>query len=144
MSIKLSVGVAKKLGQPRFSSIGASCTLELELTPEEAAAPTDLQRRLRRGFDACRAAVEAELAYQRRLAGAHAALSRAALGDRGRRATAAQIRAVHAIVRRRRLNLHGELAERCDGRELDELSLQEASRLIDELASSGVNPVNGA
>jgi hypothetical protein len=62
MSLKLSVGIAKKIGQPRYSSYAASCAMEVALAPAEAASPDDLQQQIRRGFDACRAAVEAELA----------------------------------------------------------------------------------
>ena len=31
MSLRLNVGVSKKLGLPAYSSIGASCNLDLEL-----------------------------------------------------------------------------------------------------------------
>jgi hypothetical protein len=135
MSVKLSVGIARKIGQPRYSSYGASCAMEAALTPAEAASPDDLQQQIRRGFDICRAAVEAELAFERRLAAAQAGLARAARCARStaRRATPAQIRAIHAIVARRRLDLYLELAERYDGRRLDELTLAEASGLIDAL-----------
>ncbi|WP_406699452.1 hypothetical protein V5E97_11345 [Singulisphaera sp. Ch08] len=33
MPLRLNVGVSKKLGLPEYSSVGASCNLELEVDP---------------------------------------------------------------------------------------------------------------
>ena len=67
--------------------------MEVSLTPADAASPDDLQQQIRRGFDACRAAVEAELAFERRLTAAQAGLACAARCERAtnRRATPAQV-----------------------------------------------------
>ena len=63
MPLKLNVGLMKKIGQPRYSSLSASCHLEIEL--ESSLLDRDaegLQDRIRRTFAACRRAVETELA----------------------------------------------------------------------------------
>ena len=63
MALKLNVGVSRKIGLPAFGSVGASCSLELEL-------PHDLLERDLEGFHgrvrgayvAARHAVQDELA----------------------------------------------------------------------------------
>jgi hypothetical protein len=63
MPIKLNVGLTKKIGQPHYGSLSASCHLEFEaensLLQNDAA---DFYEQTRRTFAACRRAVEAELA----------------------------------------------------------------------------------
>ena len=54
----------------------------VSLTPADAASPDDLQQQIRRGFDACREAVEAELAFERRLTAAQAGLASPAVSGR--------------------------------------------------------------
>lgn len=135
MAIRLSVGVAQKIGQPRYGSYGAHCALEVELSLTELASLDRLQGRIRQGLDVCRAAVAAELERARGAAAVPEAPAGAVAGRRPahRPATLAQLRAVHAIVRRRRLDLYRALEERFEGRGLDELTLAETSRLIDAL-----------
>lgn len=63
MPLTLNVGLMKKIGQPRYGSLSASCHLEIEL--ESSLLERDeegLQDRIRRTFAACRRAVETELA----------------------------------------------------------------------------------
>jgi hypothetical protein len=66
MPLKLSVGTSRKLGLPNYSSIGASCHLEVELDGALITrGPEDLQRHIRRAYAACRQAVLDELARSR-------------------------------------------------------------------------------
>ncbi|HEV2969862.1 MAG TPA: hypothetical protein VGY55_07725 [Pirellulales bacterium] len=70
MLLKLNVGLSKKLGLPDYSSIAASCHLELEL--DQALVIRDLagfHERVRRTFTACRQAVEDELAQHQTAGG---------------------------------------------------------------------------
>lgn len=63
MPLTLNVGLMKKIGQPRYGSLSASCHLEIEL--ESSLLDRDaegLHDRIRRTFAACRRAVETELA----------------------------------------------------------------------------------
>ena len=63
MPLKLNVGLMKKIGQPRYSSLSASCHLEIELESSLLERDAEgLQSRIRRTFAACRRAVETELA----------------------------------------------------------------------------------
>ena len=57
--------------------------------------------------------------------------------DNTRRATASQVRALSAIAERKQLDLAGILAQRFGTRESTELSIVEASQLIDELKTAG-------
>ena len=62
MPIKLSVGLAKKVGQPDYGSLGASCHVELEL--DGSLLRDDLEgfhHHVRNAFTACRQAVTDEL-----------------------------------------------------------------------------------
>ena len=62
MAMKLNVGLNKKLGLPDYGSLGASCHLELELDQSILQDPDGFQERVRRTFNACRQAVDDELA----------------------------------------------------------------------------------
>jgi hypothetical protein len=60
--MKLSVGLTKKIGQPHYGSLAASCHLEVEV--ESSLLDWDLgafQEHVRKAFAACRREVEAEL-----------------------------------------------------------------------------------
>ena len=62
MSIKLNVSFSKKLGQPDYSSLGASCSVETEI--DGTLAQGDLhafQANAERLYSACAQAVETEL-----------------------------------------------------------------------------------
>ena len=63
MPLKLNVGLMKKIGQPRYGSLCASCHLEIELEGSLLESDADAFRdRVRRTFAVCRRAVETELA----------------------------------------------------------------------------------
>jgi len=62
MPLKLNVGPSKKVGLPDYSSIGASCHVEIEL-PDSG--PSGFQAEAERAFAACRQAVDDELARHR-------------------------------------------------------------------------------
>ncbi len=61
MSLKASIGFSRKIGEPRFSSRGASVNLEVELDNHLLEQPVEFQNRICRVFDLARAAVDAEL-----------------------------------------------------------------------------------
>jgi hypothetical protein len=65
MPLKLHVGIQKKHGLPRYSSVSAACSLELELDQSLLGDdPERFQDRVRRTYAACREAVETEMARQ--------------------------------------------------------------------------------
>ncbi len=65
MPLTLNVGIAKKLGQADFGSLGAHCNLSVELDPAVLQGDAEaLQRQVRHAYAACSRAVNEELARQ--------------------------------------------------------------------------------
>ena len=63
MALKLCVGTSQKVGQPDFGSLGASCEVEIELSPSLLQDDLDtFHRHVRTAYVACRQAVSDELA----------------------------------------------------------------------------------
>jgi hypothetical protein len=149
MPLKLTVGLARKVGQPNYGSLGASCGVEVELENSLLGGDPDAFRaRVRDAFVACRRAVDDEL---ERLQAAPEAPRTDGCADhsgsngtgredsRARRpATSRQLRTIVAIARRQRANLESLLRTEFGVASPEELSLAEASRLIDGLRAVGV------
>ena len=64
MSLKLNVGVSKKVGLPDYGSL-ASCSLEVDLASTLLNDPESLRVALARVYAICRVAVSKELAVQK-------------------------------------------------------------------------------
>ena len=63
MSFTLHVGITKKVGLPDYGSVGANCSVELEVDGALLGSDLDgFHHRVRHAFDACRQAVQDELA----------------------------------------------------------------------------------
>ena len=141
MPLKLSVGVSRKVGQPGYGSLGASCGVEVEL--ESALLrddPEEFERRARSAHAACARAVDAELA---RLAAPaptttddddHERAMPGAPGPAPRPATPRQLRALGAIARGRGIDVQDLLAE--NGLDTGAVTAAEASRLISGLRAA--------
>src|SRR5262245_39912231 len=61
MSLKLNVGLSRKLGLPSFGSVGATCAVEVELDVFAFQDAESMQQRIEDAFDTCRVAVDNEL-----------------------------------------------------------------------------------
>jgi hypothetical protein len=134
MPLRLTVGVSRKLGLPGYSSAGASCGLEVELEPGQLGDPEAFRARARAAYAACRQAVHDELA---RLAAPPPGAAPAAADGRPRApATPGQARALVAIARARRADLGGLLRNDHGVDRPEDLSREEASRLIDRLKAA--------
>ncbi len=133
--LKLNVGFSRKVGEANYGSRGASLHLELELDSGLIQQPDKLQERIRRLYAMARQAVEEELRGQN---GHPETNGNGRHESTAPKATAAQLRAVRAIADRQRLDLPSLLREQYGAASTDDLTLPQASRLIDELKARGV------
>jgi hypothetical protein len=161
MPMKLNVGVSRKVGLPDYGSVGASCNLELELDSGLLEHDLDgFHARIRDAYVAAHQAVHDELArlqspgkvkadssppataVNKPASGDHRASSNAngtmakVQSDRARTrkpATSNQVKAILAIARRQNADLVGLLRQEFDVEQPEDLSLRQASQLIDLL-----------
>jgi hypothetical protein len=146
--LKLNVGLTKKVGLPDYGSLGASVHVEVEL--DSALLQADLEgfhSKVRQAFVACSQAVKDEL-YRQQAANHQAGGANDHSGRNGdghsprrngsarattRKATVSQARALGAIAARQQFDLGRLLGERFSVRSPQELTITQASELIDEL-----------
>ena len=151
MPLKLNVGVSKKLGLPGYSSIGATCNVELELAPELFQHDLDaFHERIRSAYVACHQAVHDELTRLQSTPDPEPVPARtnghapyAAPPANGTRrpqkpATANQVRAIRSLANRQRINLVELLRQDFGADSPEALSLSDASHLIDSLKAAAV------
>jgi len=158
MPLRLNVGVSRKLGLPAYSSIGASCHLEVELETGLLCDLAGFHEQVRDAFIAAQQAVNDELARLQAQAvvpsgstpavldheqrpGVHAGNGRTTprveiqRSRPGKPATPSQIRAILSIARRQHADLDGLLCDHGVTRP-EELSIADASKLIDQLKAA--------
>jgi hypothetical protein len=157
MPLKLNVGVSRKVGLPDYGSLGATCNLEVELDGSLLHHDLDaFHAQVRDAYVAAHQAVNDELA--------HLQDSRPAPGSRDRMtvytgapprdanpqhrpsppssarpATPKQVRAIQSMARRHPGDFDAFLRESYGVSGPEELTLSEASRLIDELKQAVAN-----
>jgi hypothetical protein len=152
MPLKLNVGLSRKVGEANYGSRGASVNVEMELDSGLVNEPTRLQERIRQLFSVVRTSLSEELNGNN---GQHPANNsapaaeprqnendRAGNRDSGQRtnrvrpATQSQIKAIFAIAREQQINVSQFLRERYHVGRPEDLSIKEASTIIDELKNA--------
>jgi hypothetical protein len=162
--MKLNVGVSRKVGLPDYSSVGASCNLELELdTALLERDPDGFHARIREAYSVAQQAVHDELERlhalptnspsrkaEPLLAGSSPRngdkrmngndVSRSNRTERLRTvkpATPNQVKAIVAIARKQDTDLAGLLRHEYEVERPEDLSIRQASELINMLRSNG-------
>jgi hypothetical protein len=137
MPMKLNVGISRKVGEANYGSRGASVSFDVELEANLVHEPQQLRERVRYLFGLAEEAVEEELrghgqeGLNDRNSNGHGGN-----GNRpanGRKATVSQVRAIHAIAVRNGVDLEVRLREEFHVSRPDDLSIGDASKLIDSL-----------
>jgi hypothetical protein len=155
MPLKINIGASKKVGEVNYGSRGASVNLELELESALVNDPPKLQDRIRQLFGLVRLSLAEELNGNGNGNGngpsshpTHDAGHEHHNGGNGngngspqrsnppRPATQSQVKAIYAITRAQGLNVHQVLRDRFNVGKPEELSIKEASQLIDSLKSN--------
>ena len=145
MAAKLSVGLQKKLGLPGYSSIGASCHVEFEV--ETSLMESNLEgfhKKVHSVYSACQQAINEQLArYQstppnlndppRTQLNGQNNPNPQQVKQESSRATRNQIRSIFAIARNQGLNPLQIVRTRFNLDLPEDLTIREASSLIDEL-----------
>jgi hypothetical protein len=140
--LKLDVRLSRKVGEANYGSRGASVHVELELDSGLVGEPARLQERIRQLFGVVRGAVLEELngkgqapnaSMDNRPPTPSPATNGTSRNGGQRPATHSQVKAIHAIANRRHIDLSPFLNERFHVSRPDELSIKQASSVIDEL-----------
>ena len=140
--LRLNAGFSRKIGEPNFGSRGASINVELELESNLIGDPDALAARIKGLFDLARQAVDDELSGSQQTTGEQPATN-GRRRDNGsgqeqvRYATQSQVRAIRAIAQKHQLDPVRLANQRFRVNDLEELTLKEASSLIDELKANG-------
>jgi hypothetical protein len=140
--LKLNIGFNRKVGEANYGSRGASVNLELECDSGLASDPDRLKERIRYLFGLAKASVEEELNSQQ--SGPNGTQTETngnghAIGrrrDGTRKATASQVRALNAIASRQNLSATNLVQSRYGVDTPEDLSITEASELIDTLKAA--------
>ena len=140
--LRLNAGLSRKVGEPNYGSRGASVNVELEVESSLISDPEALTGRIRQLFQLARRSVDEELDGNRQSVGGQpdgTGHKPANDNDRGqvRHATTSQVRAIRAIARNQQLDPDRVANQRFSVTDLEELTIREASQLIDQLKANG-------
>jgi hypothetical protein len=144
MAVTVNVGFSRKVGEPNYGSRGASVHLEVELDRSAIENVERFRSAMERIFERARDAVDREL--QRNLPRSsepqadldecsEVVHSRNCRKRAPRPATPNQVRAIQAIAQHRAVDLSQLLDSKFNSKTAEELTVVEASQLIDRLKS---------
>ena len=134
MPMKLNIGLNQKRGEPNYGSRGASFQVEVEIDSSVAIDPRRLRERARALYAIARKAIDEELSGGEAIEvnGSGRETKQISTGSTTL-ATVGQVRAVFAICRSQELNPFDLVQTRFGRKRIEDLSIREASCLIDEL-----------
>lgn len=153
MPLRLSIGLSRKVGEANYGSRGANINVEVEIESTLVADPVRFQKRIRELFGQVRDSLAEELngagpssgkgdgnSHPRSDAQNSQHFDRVnghqSNGKTPRPATPSQVKAIYAITRSRRLDLSHTLRPRFQTDRPENLTLQQASQIIDDLKSA--------
>jgi hypothetical protein len=166
MPLKLNVGVSRKLGLPDYGSVGASCNLEMELDAGLLERDLDgFQALIRGAYVAAHQAVHEELArlqaprdkpaiapapvpvqahsasaarngFTRNSGNRQSLYPLAGRSGGSKAATQRQVKTIQAIARQQNADLAGLIRHEYQLRSPDQLTIRQASELIDRLKNA--------
>jgi hypothetical protein len=137
MPLKLNIAISRKIGEPNYGSRGATVGLEMEVDSSLVNEPRKLHERIARLFRLANKSIDAELGC-RPADGQHGGSANGSSGrvSGARPVTPNQIRAIRTIADRHDVDLEEELLRRFQLQRLEDLSLDQASQLIDAIKPS--------
>ncbi len=150
--IKLNAGFSRKVGEPNYGSRGASVNVELELESNLIGDPDALVARIEDLFALAKQSVDAELSENPPKTNHHAHNNRFAKTNGNgnsngrnniRKATASQVRAIRSICNSQGIDAIQLASEQFNVNSLEQLTIRQASSLIDELKTASNNGRNG-
>lgn len=140
MPMTLNVGLSRKVGEANFGSKGATVTFAVEVEASLVRQPDELREKVRYLFQLAKDAVDEELGgggTQQDANGHGTSGNGSHRPSNGRSATDAQLRAIHAIANRNRIDLPARLTADFGISQPEDLSITDASTLIDSLKANG-------
>jgi hypothetical protein len=142
MPMKLNIGLSRKIGEANYGSRGASINVELEVDTGLALDPTKLREKISQVFGLVRSSLTDELngnghgSPVSKNGGTQQRSNGNGATNQPRPATQSQIKAILAIAKAQKLDLRLMLQDRFRVARPDDLSIKDASFLIDELKKS--------
>ena len=137
MPAKLNVGASRKVADGRYGSRGASVNLEIELDHSLVFEPAKLHERIRQIFNFAHQALVEELKRDQPLRSSDAdSATMAKPNNQPRFATAAQVKAICGIAKQLGVDLADALHQQFGVHRPDELTVKQASALIDSLKAT--------
>ena len=151
--IKLNAGFSRKVGEPNYGSRGASVNVELELESNLIGDPDALVARIEDLFALAKKSVDAELAenapqtnhrsHNNRFSKTNGNGNGNGRNNNIRKATASQVRAIRSICNSQGIDAIQLACEQFNVSNLEQLTIRQASSLIDELKTASNNGGNG-
>ena len=149
--IKLNVGASRKVSDNHYGSRGGNVNIELELDSTLALDSTKLRDHIRKLFDLANASLTEELQANNEHASvedSHQQRDGANLNGNGagnavavvpvRYASEKQLALIQGLIRKSKIPFQPLLGE-CKVNSFNELTVQQASRMIESLKAGGVN-----